>query len=638
MVGRILFLVLVVSVVRAWDYYNGNRFFCDNEDQIREVQNAKDTLKRLIQRRGWIYLMFENRILYTRVPDSWLITDLNRPVLLQNNIFEIPVKEQALAELGIPDGYRVMGYVHDEKQNALIELYSTEGERGVGENEILGFAFRMSFNSTAPPGTRARRIKLNEMWTYFWLNNPVKKYMAKDLLTYSGPTKYIEIYDGNLHVNGHNFFVTYSYRYLDLELCYTFWNRPETAFCRKFENQEYKWMKSFLSYLAKIWVDALKGEIWFDWFVFGVEEDHAINFIHYRFRSSDFTAQTMYYNITKHLNIRWSFDDMLSCHTPWTDRRQLKGVYYHKRSKIFYVFVKRFYLKIQDELVQNSFELDNSVYATNAYDIVYENDEMYDKMRFDMMSTKFIKHFPTEVYYMPYWYIYGMSLDDQDLVKIKQLIGKDAYRMKFHECPDLILVVNKVFVYCFQSSRYIFLYEMDKLHTQMEDKKRFFTHKIFEDLNIGYFSNQSLEFTFNYGVNQVAFLTTTDLWLFEYDGFNREPDDSLTYTEKHVRLRNCFFAKCLPMNATESPATTESTTKATTRKKITKPRPHFTTPSGPASQQTTPHKPSKKRLSDLYLFLIIFGVLFLIAALVYTCYLISKRDSFDEGLSRREVS
>ena len=642
MMSKILiFLVLsvVVVVVTTGSTHDGNRFFCDQVHVKREVQNAKETLQRIIHRKGTTYLIFQSRILYFKNLIFEPVPDSTMPKLLQRNVYEIENKETPLTELGVPAEYRVMGYVHDDKTRTLVELYAPKVQTKT-ETEYLEFGYKLKFDSSLPPGTRTERINVNDLWTYYWLDDKQKERLkVKDVLVFQGTTKYVEIYDGDSHsAYAKNYFVTYSFQYLDLQFCFTVWNRVSTAFCYNFATEEYKWMKSFVSYMTNVKMDSSGGHVEFDLYIFGVEEDNAIHLFYHHFKSDWGKAL-----LQKELKLRWTFDDLLSCHTPWTDQRQLKGVVYNKKSKIFYVFVKRFYLKIQNELVQNGFELDQDDYEKNAYDLIYPDDATYDDLLFDMTLAKFVKNLPEKTYYMANWGIYELDFDDQDMVRInkpreKEIKDQTSEAYFIHECSGQIVVIEKVYAYCFRGTKYVYYHLIGKTYKWEAERKKFATYKIFEDLKIGYFSNQSLEFTFNYGENQIAFLTDTDLWLFKYEGFRREPDYSLIYTDKHVRLRNCFFAKCPVLNSTETTPTTEITSPPTTKKRITRPRPLFTTPPfNPLSPVTIQPKPSEKRLNDLYFFLIIAGGLLLIAGLVYTCYLISKRDSFDEGLSRREV-
>lgn len=56
------------------------------------------------------------------------------------------------------------------------------------------------------------------------------------------------------------------------------------------------------------------------------------------------------------------FDEFFGCHRKFKDEREIKGIYYSRSTATFYIIINRFYLKIEGDLVANSFQINDNAY------------------------------------------------------------------------------------------------------------------------------------------------------------------------------------------------------------------------------------------------------------------------------------
>lgn len=194
-----------------------------------------------------------------------------------------------------------------------------------------------------------------------------------------------------------------------------------------------------------------------------------------------------------------------SCFVPFTDEQQIKGIFYD--SKLFFIFVNRFYLRIENDLLLNEFRLQNVDYKTNAFELKYENDEIYSTIKFELLKSKWIKTYPKFSFFVPNDKDqFKISLDENRKLVLKKET-KESNDLK--NCLLQTLVIDKN-LYCFSHKSYF-----DRSFLNKFKILNIFKNSFLEQI----YKNQKLLFIFNYEHNQVVFLTETNLFLFKYDNF-----------------------------------------------------------------------------------------------------------------------
>lgn len=71
----------------------------------------------------------------------------------------------------------------------------------------------------------------------------------------------------------------------------------------------------------------------------------------------------------------------LSCHKPFTESRQIKGILY--KNSTFYLFVNRFYLELNEDIIHSNFLIADSYYKT-AKDLKFDKESDIESIQFDM--------------------------------------------------------------------------------------------------------------------------------------------------------------------------------------------------------------------------------------------------------------
>lgn len=262
-----------------------------------------------------------------------------------------------------------------------------------------------------------------------------------------------------------------------------------------------------------------------------------------------------------------TWDNLLSCHTWDSDEMhtEARGVYYDKRSKAFYVFIKRFYLRYTMDLVKEGFYLADyemsqdhltkeRYFGDQAQDIKFESH--VKNVKWDLGPRMYVKNLVLTSYFTPGLENFAMWPDDKGKLVFRRMekeVGDQSYlRFCFRQTFEL-----DERVYCFDELAYRLVH---KKTGPVEPRKtnRTSISRIFDTAPFKW-KERPIRFIFNYHDNQIVFLSYEFLFIFSYTNFRRNPDDTIYYEhdENHVAMMgtSCLFEPydCFKSNTRQWP-------------------------------------------------------------------------------------
>ena len=263
--------------------------------------------------------------------------------------------------------------------------------------------------------------------------------------------------------------------------------------------------------------------------------------------------------LKQRISFEFDFEEFFSCHTPFSRKRQLKGIYFSNQT--FFIFIKRFYLKIGDDLVSNQFSLEDDYYRRNAENLSF-------KLLFEYNQMKWIKTLRSSSVLCGQNLCFQLNTDSNN----KLLIEDFNFSRLTSSCLEQTLVFDN-HVYCFLKNTYFQLgKEGDDVDKNV--KNRYSIKSIFQSSIVIWEDDQKLKFTLNYIDNKFILMTIKHIFVFDYDKFKSENDRIVALYQnknKYLKIENCLFSKCRPnskpptkLTTTTKPKTTESTIKSTT--------------------------------------------------------------------------
>lgn len=226
-----------------------------------------------------------------------------------------------------------------------------------------------------------------------------------------------------------------------------------------------------------------------------------------------------------------------SCHVPYDDYSQLKGIYFSNDT--FYIFISRFYLRIETDLVQTGFNLTNDLYNENSLNLRFENNDIYKTIKYENLNRRWVKTFGAESYFVT------SDVDHFKLIATKTELVIEKTNINDETIKKCIkqtfYIVETKDNYCFEETEF----------THQMSNKKFLIKDIFKlNGSIEWTENQKLKFIFNYKEDKVVFLTATDLFVFTYQNFKVNSNKELTYlndkNETIFTTLNCLFGRCKP--------------------------------------------------------------------------------------------
>lgn len=210
-------------------------------------------------------------------------------------------------------------------------------------------------------------------------------------------------------------------------------------------------------------------------------------------------------------------------------------------------------MKIEHDLVLNGFYFEDQLFSTNAFDLKFENEKIYKKIKFENLNRKWVKTIQNKVYLVP---------SDQDRFELStnknKLIIKQVNELNYDiiNCLKQTLEIENEHLFCFNESIYFY-----------ESSSKFFPiQNIFKNSSIEWLSNQKLKFIFNYKEEKVIFMTLTDIFVFEYSNFKVNSNQELIYEsdENVTQIKNKLFRNFI----TNAPTTKSKTDQIKFRKYI----------------------------------------------------------------------
>lgn len=230
--------------------------------------------------------------------------------------------------------------------------------------------------------------------------------------------------------------------------------------------------------------------------------------------------RTMYQtpNVLTSIEYRLSpipIDEFFACHRDPISERELKGIFYDKKAKRFYLFINRFFRKLKKDfdLVEENFKL--------PFPATFDSLKFDERLNpeFEVVNSKYVKSAGDTSYLATsIGFVFELNAENLD-EKFTQLEKNIIDR-----CPKQTLLVEGE-VFCFGEADYYHLTNQDGL-TKTSDKeagRKRIIHRIaeiFQGTGIKYGDTQKLKFIFNYLKNQFVFVTNSNLFVFNYEKFS----------------------------------------------------------------------------------------------------------------------
>lgn len=262
-----------------------------------------------------------------------------------------------------------------------------------------------------------------------------------------------------------------------------------------------------------------------------------------------------YYDIANKANIKIRFSELLNCHTKVQKERELKGIYQNSKSQYFYIFINRFYLKIQKDLVASQFYLTESDYLIYGRDLKYGSEVSENAIEFGHFNNKWIFALNDKVYLKPLQFIFELSFD-----KLQNVALKKVDTNELGDCRSQTLVIEKQ-IYCFDRQDY---YLID----QSKKPAQYLLNTIFNDKLIDFKEGSELVLIFKYKEDQIVFMSSKSLFVFKYKYFTVNSTNNKINYQKKVKdsttyyiLKNCLLDSNLCESKTEVTEVAKRSTK-----------------------------------------------------------------------------
>lgn len=614
----VLFIALLAVVLRVRTA-SISRYFCDNRDKDSETHDLKNSFKRFFRHEDKLYFVFKNRVIFGRQPTNDADTDATtNSSLVLFNLYEQPNIEKELEDIHIQKGYQIMGYYKDRQKGFSLEMYGQD-KHLEKRNQFLPYGLQLSFSGVV--AERTKKIRLDEVKTRFGELSVLTEHPAI--------VKYIEISDREPN-----------YRLLTMLSYYSEHSKKEGKYRnelmvnyslelgkhsgvhyahRIYDFPDLKWFVVYVNEFDP------KNTTRIDWFLIGVNEDtYKIDFLHFPIFELNKSIDSNDY--AKHrVDLILTYDELFSCHCPFKLDRELKGIYFNPRSKVFYVFIRRFYLKFDEDLVYRGFYIEPTRYLT-AKNINFESEELYRSVEFEIINRKWVKTFQDQSFFIPNKQTFEIGTDTNNDIKLK--LVEHNYRLRF--CMDQTLVVERVHVYCFKSDRYFYWYKFGNYDYDPLGSN-YTIESIFHDTAVKWPAGEKLLFIFSYQLDRVVFMTRTQLFVFRYSSFRKEEEQRIKFTVHpeddpaipYIVNKNCLVIKCT------GPATIQTTP-------FPVPSIELTTAKTSVTIDEFSKKPTPKpiRLQDIKWYLIGLSLLLLIV-LIFLCtwYLTRRKRYIKSGFS-----
>lgn len=501
---QILILYLFYSpLINSVESQKLERFFCDNLQS--DDLNRLDRLKRFVRNDDKIYFIYQNQIIFTRLfeIDEKELFYFNAETMVVTGFYQQLINETDHLD-GIPDGNRVIGHFYNADTKKTYEFYKV-GYYSVG----YSYAYELNFNDTL--AKRDRYLSIDKIET--------KKINLKEILeTYRDDVKYFDLVQEHVDKNIVIFYKKYSF-----DINYEYGTNSYT------DSDDNRWQlpKYFVAYRSNQ-RDILQGNDEALFIISIDEEAVRINFGTYLFKEG---------KRTKFRKTSMSFKEFFSCHVQFKTEWEIKGIFYDKQIKTYFVFINRFYLRISKlDLISNEFKLSNEMFENNAYDIHIEDEELNQKFKFSILWRRWIYAVGDLTYFRSHIDTYEIKINYND----SRLVIKESNFGMLGKCFRQSLVIEGHF-FCIDEDDYF------TMSSHGYPLRVGYLSEIFEKSKIGWDKTQILSLIFNYKDGQVVFMTLSHTFVLEYKNFKiinsykKLIYDDPNADENLIKTKSCIF-------------------------------------------------------------------------------------------------
>lgn len=485
-------------------------YHCSSAAESAYVQ-AANSLKRFVRYRDKLYFVFDKKTIFTRLPQLER-DDQNRSFFIHYNFYEQVAQEDTLP---VSAESKVIGHLHDAGTTQ--EIYS-DGQSSQEEVYLDGRSGELCASEKAYDLTFSDKLAKRDQPVN--LNADLYRHLNEKLRC---KTSYVQALKDQAGLtvfgfNEENRTLTVERRLSSDQFQEAFRLNFSTNVrffvVSKFEDQE-----NFIEFQL-IWVDDATSEIAYESYLIHKPQPGLIE------RQTQFKA---------------SLDELFSCHTRARKPREFKGVFFDRITGKFYIFIRRFYLQLDNDLVSRSFRLADSAYAKNAHELEYDGEQLKEFAEFSDQANVWVKNYLQQSYLMPASKLFEIEPTPTNGLAIRRS------QLSVVTCSANILVFEGQYSYCFENDKYYFLEDIYGIQQWTPPKERFEIESIFSDFSLIHWNGQSVRFTFNYKDSQFVMMTASFLYVFDYRDFEvLQPNATIRFLNKFGSRRtlNCLFSPC----------------------------------------------------------------------------------------------
>lgn len=256
---------------------------------------------------------------------------------------------------------------------------------------------------------------------------------------------------------------------------------------------------------------------------------------------------------------------LLSCRQTIVDFNQIKGVYFNNKTKIFYIFIDRFYLEIGDEdVVREHFQIKERYYAKSK-DLKFEDPSVFRSIVYREADVKWLKTLADVIYFVFVDRVFTVRYDNQLDLQLQELHEPNMDWLK--NCTGQTLRIEDD-AFCFIGDYYFFVQSpsLPVRHVELA------IHKVvdmFRNLDFQFDEQESLnvEFIFDYEYSTFVMVTRSSLFVIDRNMVYVDPETleinifkkkSSELNSKTYKLKNCLFVKCSDDETSQSEPSTSA--------------------------------------------------------------------------------
>ena len=244
------------------------------------------------------------------------------------------------------------------------------------------------------------------------------------------------------------------------------------------------------------------------------------------------------------IGVTMKFSELFGCQTSLEEfkkvenKDKVKGIYFDLESEIFFIIMRTFHIRINDDLVLTNFDIGPDQYKiTNA--LMFEVDDQLDLRSVDE-PTKWTRTYGKLAY---------LSLDTH-VFRLKSDIAQHLLIVQQDNEPILTLCRYQTFklkdsCFCFNEKFYYLVEPDEDDPDEIAQTNTYKIKQIFDKSDIHFDDDEQLEFIFNYKSNSFVLMTDSNLYVIDYDSIRLDFDNKLIYNpnsaKKLTKLPNRLF-------------------------------------------------------------------------------------------------